>query len=431
MKKITLYIILFFIISSISFLIASIILNPITIQNKCQTGSVNETHSWCTLERFENIQTKLKIYSGLTILVSLLLFIKNKWVEQNLNRLKKEFIEIFTKKQIKKILNKIKNEKKHMFILFIILFIAITFRISHLNDPIRTDEAYSYNRYASQPIYISQSVYNVPNNHLLHTIFVKTTTDIFGNSEMAIRLPAFLFGLISIILSYIFARIIFNKDVGLLTATIMSISEPHIQYSTDGRGYSMIITFCILSLILTHYALKTNKNIYWLTLGFIMSLALYTIPSMLHFFIVISFFILYIIKDKISNNKEILYGFIIYLSSTIITTFVLYSPVIIVSGLESLTKISKGTFIWTFSESILFVEHLSSYIFFGLPLHYSLWIFLYVLGAILIYLKKTDIWKTFFILFPIILVSLNIIQKVQPFERTYIYITTNIYRNLL
>ena len=53
-----------------------------------------------------------------------------------------------------------------MIILIIILFFGFFFRLKHLNEPMRYDEAFTYLAYASKPIHIALSDY-CTNNHLV------------------------------------------------------------------------------------------------------------------------------------------------------------------------------------------------------------------------------------------------------------------------
>ena len=68
--------------------------------------------------------------------------------------------------------------------------IGMGIRFAHLRQPMRHDEAYTYLHYARAPLSVALSDYTYPNNHLFHTLLVWISTRVFGNSEVAIRLPA-------------------------------------------------------------------------------------------------------------------------------------------------------------------------------------------------------------------------------------------------
>lgn len=60
--------------------------------------------------------------------------------------------------------------------------------------PITYDEAYTYLRFATRHTHEILRDYHLPNNHVLHTLLVRTSTRLLGDSTLAIRLPALLGG---------------------------------------------------------------------------------------------------------------------------------------------------------------------------------------------------------------------------------------------
>ena len=58
----------------------------------------------------------------------------------------------------------------------------------------RFDEAFTFLRFASQPLLEGLTTYAEPNNHLFHTLLVHISTSLFGDQPWAIRLPALLAG---------------------------------------------------------------------------------------------------------------------------------------------------------------------------------------------------------------------------------------------
>ncbi len=73
--------------------------------------------------------------------------------------------------------------------------IALAIRLAHVRQTMRHDEAYTFLHYAKAPLASALSDYTYPNNHIFHTLLVWISTRLFGPSEVAIRLPAFIFGL--------------------------------------------------------------------------------------------------------------------------------------------------------------------------------------------------------------------------------------------
>src|SRR2546425_3783489 len=95
-----------------------------------------------------------------------------------------------------------------------------------------SDESATFLYYASHPLPVAVSIYGSPNNHILHTVLMHLSYVIFGASEWALRLPAFLAGVAIVPLTYVVARSLGNR--GALLAAALSASAPVlIDYSTD------------------------------------------------------------------------------------------------------------------------------------------------------------------------------------------------------
>ena len=83
---------------------------------------------------------------------------------------------------------------------------AVLIRLLYIQQPIRHDEAYTYLYFAAQPLGSALSDYTVPNNHLFHTFLVKVVTSVLGGSLPAIRLAAFVTGLLVVPAVYLLTR---------------------------------------------------------------------------------------------------------------------------------------------------------------------------------------------------------------------------------
>jgi hypothetical protein len=117
---------------------------------------------------------------------------------------------------------------------------AVVLRCFFLSEPMRYDEAYTYLRYASKPIYIGATYYS-PNNHLFNTVLMHLSTILVGGSPWALRLPTVVAGVLIVPLSYAAVRLCRGSGVGLLMA--VSSSFPLIEYATNARGYSLGTVF--------------------------------------------------------------------------------------------------------------------------------------------------------------------------------------------
>ena len=82
----------------------------------------------------------------------------------------------------------------------------------------------------------------------LYYLIIKYWTAVFGYSEVALRIPSVLFGLGTIYLTYLIAKKVFNNNVGLLSALLVSTSGLSIYYSQEARMYSLA-AFLVATLV--------------------------------------------------------------------------------------------------------------------------------------------------------------------------------------
>jgi len=101
-------------------------------------------------------------------------------------------------------------------------------------------------------------------------------TQLFGLSEFTLRLLPALFGIASIYLLFLVGRLLFNSEVGLLSAFILSINHQHISYSQEARQYALFILLALASVYFFLRSLQDNKMAYWAVYALASALLLYT-----------------------------------------------------------------------------------------------------------------------------------------------------------
>ena len=80
---------------------------------------------------------------------------------------------------------------------------------------------------------------------------------LFGDSEFSVRFPSLIFGVLSILLIYRLASLMFTKNVGLLSSLLLALSTFHIRYSQEARAYSLMVFFILLSF---YFLFKLRKK---------------------------------------------------------------------------------------------------------------------------------------------------------------------------
>ena len=102
------------------------------------------------------------------------------------------------------------------------------------------------------------------NNHLLNTLLLKLSLALFGPQEWAVRLPAALFGVLTIPAMYGVARLAMSRAGSLCAALLLAVSYHHVFFSQNARGYSAYLLFSLLTCGLLVKALQEDRARYWL-----------------------------------------------------------------------------------------------------------------------------------------------------------------------
>ncbi len=164
--------------------------------------------------------------------------------------------------------------------LAVVILAGILARLVFISEPVRADEAYTYRRYVEKGLREVLCRYSKPNNHIFHTWLVWLSTSIFGGDLWALRLPAFLGGVLLIPASFFSARSLFSRRAGLLTAGLVAVSPCLVLYSTNARGYILICVFTMLLLPVLRYALNSGSLFGGAIAAALCTLGLYTVPIM-------------------------------------------------------------------------------------------------------------------------------------------------------
>lgn len=122
----------------------------------------------------------------------------------------------------------------------------------------------------------------------------------FGDSEFVLRFMPALFGALAIPVFYLIGREVVNREVGIITALLVTVSPFQIYYSQDARSYTMILLFFSVSLLAYIYALKSRETKWWIIFGIASAIAFWA-----HYYAIIGTGVI-ILHAIATNYKEIL-----------------------------------------------------------------------------------------------------------------------------
>lgn len=97
-------------------------------------------------------------------------------------------------------------------------------------------------------------------------LFVNYYVKIFGTSEMAVKFPFVVCGILSILLVYLIATKWFGKTAGLLSAAVVSVVQYTVMYSLIARHYSpgLFLTLFLVYCQTKFFETETKKEFWWL-----------------------------------------------------------------------------------------------------------------------------------------------------------------------
>jgi hypothetical protein len=263
--------------------------------------------------------------------------------------------------------------------------------------PMGTDESASFIYYAAQPLWVPITIYGSPNNHVLHSVLMHIAWTLFGSAEWALRLPAFLAGIAIIPLTYFASRAL--GDRGALLAAGLAASAPTLaDYSTNARGYTLLCCFVLICTIAMARIIRDGKG----QIVFAVSAALgfFTVPVMLYPFAMLA------VWGRRKGLRAVI--------AAIALTLLLYAPVLIVSGIGSLTS---NPYVRPFPLAIFF-RSLPSYAaavwsswFAGVPLIVQI----LIAAGFIIGVRRHPMWIGF-----IAVIAIVVLQRVLPFPRIWL-----------
>lgn len=106
-------------------------------------------------------------------------------------------------------------------------------------------------------------------------VFIHCWTLVFGNSEIAVKFPFILFGLLSLLFTYKIANAWFNSTVAIVVCAFMATLQYTTMYGQLARPYASGILFSTMTVwFWSEYFFSEKEKRYWSLIGFILSATL-------------------------------------------------------------------------------------------------------------------------------------------------------------
>lgn len=110
-----------------------------------------------------------------------------------------------------------------------------------------------------------------------------------GQSEFILRLAPALFGTLAIPVLYGIGKELRDRNVGIISAALLTVSYFGIYYSQEARAYSMVLLFFSLAILFYLRATRTTALADWALFGIFSAIAVWT-----HYYTLIALAVLYL-----------------------------------------------------------------------------------------------------------------------------------------
>lgn len=144
-----------------------------------------------------------------------------------------------------------------------IVAVAVALRALRLDADLWLDEITPVLSYGEMPLLSVVTSYIGSNNHLLNTLLLKLSLALFGPQEWAVRLPAALFGVLTVPAMYWVSRLAMTRAASLCAALLLAVSYHHVFFSQNARGYAAYLFFSLLACGWLVKALQEDRARYW------------------------------------------------------------------------------------------------------------------------------------------------------------------------
>ncbi|OGM13529.1 hypothetical protein A3A76_03615 [Candidatus Woesebacteria bacterium RIFCSPLOWO2_01_FULL_39_23] len=153
--------------------------------------------------------------------------------------------------------------------LALLLLVAFVLRLISVNQSLWLDEAIGANLVKNETINRVLLHFPLHDNHPpLYYLILKLWTGLFGYSELSIRLPSIIFGVLTVYITYLIAGkfIKHSKSIfPIFSAFLIATSQFHIYYSQEARMYSQTSFFAATTIYFLLVIGQVKDNLkYWI-----------------------------------------------------------------------------------------------------------------------------------------------------------------------
>ena len=208
----------------------------------------------------------------------------------------------------------------------------------NLDLPIRSDEARNFVQFASRPFRTILSDYSDPNNHILHTLLVRSAQPLLGTSPTALRMPAFLAACLTLPAVWWFVRREFGWLAAAFATALAGASPLFIEYAANARGYTLLgLLFMVLLLCGQRLVRHPDDHLRWGLYAGATALGFLTTPVMAFPAAIAAAWMLLVRwrEQGVAGLSSFAVNGAWWCAAAAALTLLLYAPALMVSGVDA------------------------------------------------------------------------------------------------
>ena len=156
-----------------------------------------------------------------------------------------------------------------------LLVAAAVVRLVGARSDLWMDEVFTLTEFVRKPAGVIATSFPHDNQHLLYSLLARASVATLGESVLALRLPAILLGLASLVAVLRLGALSFGRRVALLALALLALSYHHVWFSQNARGYTGLLLGTVLATDLLLRALWRGGIGRWLAYAASVALAMW------------------------------------------------------------------------------------------------------------------------------------------------------------
>lgn len=284
-----------------------------------------------------------------------------------------------------------------------------------LKVPVNYDEAYTYLHFTEKSPIASLCYYPVPNNHVLHSLITNATRHLpFSDPLTRLRASSIVINMLIWILAFRFVQRWWDTRTAQAAVAIGSVLFMAVYYSFMSRGYALVCLAFIGALyaVSAYIHQGSRRYLHWFAVFSI--IGFFTMPSFLYPWLSLNVWWRW--QSRTPWRPQFVTNLFI-----VIGVGLLYMPIMLVSGLASLTSnpfVRPIDRMQVFAGLGPFFRQVLAELTGLPPVLVLLWL---VAGLFFAFRRMPTVWWSFFVTMLIAAPLLLLLHSVIPFPRTFVY----------